>query len=108
MSKIKVKLNCQWDNGEVVLSPGTETELERDQAFKLADLGMVEVLRSKKSVTPPQPSTAGKGEGKGKGKGKAGKGKTESGPAPDGDPDDDDDPEGGKDDLSDPDKMTEN
>ena len=57
---MKVKLKCQWDNGELVLPPGTETEINRDQAFALADMGMVEVLIDKEPPKPVKPSTATK------------------------------------------------
>ena len=57
---IKVRLNCQWDNGREILPPGTETELDRDQAFALADMGMVKVLIEKKPAEPVKVSTATK------------------------------------------------
>ena len=60
MTTLKVKLNCQWDNGREVLPPGTETELDRDQVFALADMGMVEVLIEKKTAEPVKVSTATK------------------------------------------------
>jgi hypothetical protein len=72
--KLKVKLVCQWDNGEEVFPPGTETEMERDQAFSLAGMGMVEVLMEKKQAEQVKPSTATKGntaKAKGGRKGKA-------------------------------------
>ena len=61
---VKVKINCQWDNGEEVLQPGHEMELERDLAHSLANMGMVEVLTDKKQAEPAKPSTATKARAK--------------------------------------------
>ena len=60
MKTLKVRLKCQWDNGERILPPETETELDRDQAFSLADMGMVEIIPEEVPAKPIKPSTATK------------------------------------------------
>ena len=86
--KVKVKLTCQWDDGEKVFSPGTEMELERDLAFSLADMGMVEIVPEAAPAGPAKASTATRAAGKGK-KGKGSKGAQAGNPNDEGGPDPD-------------------
>ncbi len=58
--KIKVKLKCQHDNGKVVLQPGTETEMERDLAMSLFNMGMVEIVAKESPARQVKPSSAAK------------------------------------------------
>lgn len=57
---MKVRLKCQMDNGKTILPPETETEMSRDEAMKLADMGMVEIIPDEAPAKPVKPSTATK------------------------------------------------
>lgn len=77
---MKVKLKCQMDNGKTILPPETETEMSRDEAMKLADMGLVEIIPDEAPAKPVQASTATKPVGRPK-KEKAAEPKTKKAPA---------------------------
>lgn len=60
MKTLKVKLRCQWDNGKLIMPPGVEVEMDRDQAFSLADMGMVEIMPEEAPAKPAKPSNSTK------------------------------------------------
>lgn len=55
---MKVKLKCQYDNGKVVLQPGAETEMGRDQAMSLLNMGMVEIIQREETAHEAKPSSS--------------------------------------------------